>query len=686
MSEKWVITAAWPYVNTVPHLGTMLQLLSGDVITRYHKLRKHEVLYVSGSDIHGTPIVVAAEAEGITPKELALKYHKIILQLLKDWNIEFDKYTTTGNETHITFVQEFHKKVHENEYFNLRETEQYFCEYCEKFLPDRFVEGTCPTCGEEGARGDQCTNHECGVILKPVDLINPYCSTCNNTPILRKTEHWYFDLPAFSEELRKFIEENPHIPSFAKKKVLSMINKGLKERPISRDMQWGIPIAPIFGGEFKKKVIYVWFENVLGYISTVKLIAKEQGKTDLFENFWLNKNTKTVFCIGKDNIIFHALLFPAMLMATKDSYPLPHAVATTNFLMFKEGPFSKSKGIGIWGDEAIEIEKADYWRYYLISTRPEMKDTYFDWREFGNAINVDLNDVIGNFIHRTVTFISQHFGGKIPERGKLGDEEEKLLSEIEKSVQDYKNAMDSFKLKEAANATLVLARKGNLYLSTTQPWHLIKKDKAKAGQVLNIAAKIAETVTLLLWPIVPSASEKLWDIIGFKGIPPDTGIDYLDINLTNEGQEVKKSQPIFRKVKVEEVEEKLAELRGRSKKEKIKMEDKRKVKQERISFNEFQKMKLKVATIKHAEEIEKSKNLIKLIVDLGTEERQILAGIKQYYKAEDLIGRQIVVIVNLEPTTLMGEKSDGMLMAADIDGEPILLQAEREVPPGTPIK
>ncbi|MBA7539283.1 Methionine--tRNA ligase [subsurface metagenome] len=354
--------------------------------------------------------------------------------------------------------------------------------------------------------------------------------------------------------------------------------------------------------------------------------------------------------------------------------------------MFKEGPFSKSKGIGIWGDEAIEIEKADYWRYYLISTRPEMKDTYFDWREFGNAINVDLNDVIGNFIHRTVTFISQHFDGKIPERGKLGDEEEKLFSEIEKSVQDYKNAMDSFKLKEAANAILVLARKGNLYLSTTQPWHLIKKDKAKAGQVLNISAKIAETVSLLLWPIVPSASEKLWEVIGFKGIPPDTGIDYLDVNLTNEGQEVKKSQPIFGKVKVKEVEEKLAELRGRSKKEKIKMENKRKVNQERISFKEFQKMKLKVAIIKHAEEIEKSKNLIKLIVDLGTEERQILAGIKQHYKAEDLIGRQIVVIVNLEPATLMGEKSDGMLMAADIDGEPILLQPEREVPPGTPIK
>ncbi|MEE9411018.1 MAG: methionine--tRNA ligase [Candidatus Heimdallarchaeota archaeon] len=563
--EKWVVTAAWPYVNTIPHLGTMLQLLSGDVITRYHKLRKHDVVYVSGSDAHGTPIVVAAEAEGIKPKELALKYHESILRLLEKWNIEFDRYSITINETHISFVQGFHKKIYKNGYYNLKESEQYYCKHDKRFLPDRFVEGTCPVCGSKGARGDLCTNHECGAVLKPIDLIDPYCSTCQKTPVLRKTEHWYFDLPKLSKELRKFTEENPHIPSFAKQKVLSMINEGLIERPISRDMSWGISIAPIFGDEYADKVLYVWFENVLGYISTVKLLAEEQKKPERFEEFWLDKNTKTVFCIGKDNIIFHALLFPAMLIATKDSYPLPHAVATTNFLMFKEGPFSKSLGIGIWGDEAVEALPADYWRYFLIATRPEQKDFYFDWKEFGITINVDLNDVTGNFIHRTITFISQHFNGEIPERGELSKEDKEILGQIEKSIQSYNEAMDNFKLKDAASISINLARLGNQYFSTAEPWHLIKKDKNGTATVLNISAKISEILSILLWPIIPSTSEKIWTALGFQKSPLDKGIDEINVNLSHSGQRVSKIKPVFTKIKSEDVKKNLDKTREKAK-------------------------------------------------------------------------------------------------------------------------
>jgi methionyl-tRNA synthetase len=679
--EKWVITAAWPYVNTVPHLGTMLQLLSGDVITRYHKLKKHDVVYVSGSDAHGTPIAIAAESEGISPGDLALKYHNAILDLLEKWNINFDRYTITSNETHISFVQGFHKKIHENGFFNLKESEQHFCEKCNRFLPDRFVEGTCPKCGTKGARGDQCTNHECEIVLKPIDLVDPYCSTCGSTPVLKKTKHWYFDLPKFSSELKEFAEKNSHIPPFAKQKVLSMIDEGLKERPISRDMSWGISIGPIFGEEFVKKVLYVWFENVLGYISTVKLLAEEESNPKRFEELWLDKDTKTVFCIGKDNIIFHALLFPAMLLATKDSYPLPHAIATTNFLMFKEGPFSKSKGIGIWGDEAIDILSADYWRYYLIANRPELKDFYFDWDEFVGSINVDLNDVIGNFVHRTLTFIAQHFDAKVPPRVNIDKTEKKLLEQIENNILGYVEAMDNFKLKDAAIIARNIARLGNQYFSSTEPWHLIKSDKEKAGTVLNISVKIVEILSVLLWPITPSTAEIIYSAIGFNENITDKGIDGLTIEDIDTGKKTQKIPPVFAKIKAADVQKRLVNFRKPNPTETQLGDDK----MGKISFDEFKNVQLKVATILEAEQVEKSKNLIKLQIDLGSEKRQILAGIKKFYEPEDLIGRQIIVVVNLQPATLMGEKSNGMLLAADIDGEPILLNVDREVPPGTDI-
>lgn len=679
--EKWVVTAAWPYVNTVPHLGTMLQLLSGDVITRYRKLKKDEVVYVSGSDAHGTPIVVAAEAEGISPNELALKYHNKIVQLLADWNIDFDKYTITTNPTHISYVQGLHKKIHENGYYFLKESEQYYCNHCNRFLPDRFVEGTCPHCGIKDARGDQCTNHECGKVLKPTDLIDPYCSTCSNAPVLKKTKHWYFDLPRLADELKQFAENNPHIPPFAKQKVLSMIEEGLIQRPVSRDLSWGISIAPIFGEEFNDKALYVWFENVLGYVSTVKLIAEELGKPEMFDEFWLDKKTKTVFCIGKDNIIFHALLFPGMLIASKDSYPLPHAIATTNFLMFKEGPFSKSKGIGIWGDEAVATLPADYWRYYLMINRPELKDFYFDWGEFASTVNNDLNDVMGNFIHRITTFISQHFDGKIPKRGELKKEDKDLLSQIENNIQNYKDAMENFKLKDATSIAINVARLGNQYFSTTQPWHLIKNDKERTATVLNLSVKLSEILSILLWPIIPATAESIWEVLGFEGLPVSNGIDEIDLAITNENQIVKKSKPVFHKIKGDEVKKKLDEVRSKTKAQK--KDDK---KMNKISYDEFKNVELKIATIIGAESLEKSRNLIKLQIDLGEEKRQILAGIKQYYSPEDLVGKQIVVVTNLKPATLMGEESEGMLLAADIDGEPIILHPDKDVPPGTGVK
>ncbi len=685
MSEKWIITAAWPYSNAVPHLGTMLQLLSGDVITRYHKIQKHDVIYVSGSDSHGTPIIVAAEAEGLTPKELSHKYHKIIVQSLNDWNIQFDNYTITYNPVHTKFVQEFYKKIYDNGYMNLKVSQQYYCESCSRYLPDRFVEGTCPKCGKIGARGDQCTNPDCEILLKPTELIEPYCATCKNQPVLKETEHFYFDLPAFSEQLTEMIKDNDNIPSFAKQKALSMIEEGLIERPITRDLDWGVPAEPIFGAKGKNKVLYVWSEAVVGYISAVKQWAEEKGSAALFDQYWHNLETKTVYCIGKDNLIFHIILFPALLMATKDEYPLPHAVATTNFIMFKEGPFSKSLGIGLWVDEAIDILAADYWRYYLIANRPEAKDSYFDWKEFERTINVELNDVIGNFIHRTTTFISRYFGGKVPKRGKLKKEEKELLRDIEKSIEEYTQAMNEFKLKDATNIALTLARKGNSYLSSTQPWHLVKNNKEYAATVLNLLAKVTEVLVVLLWPIIPNATQTVWMALGFNEDLVVYGLDGIDINNTLEEQNINEITPIFHKVKEKQLLKKLESYRKKNKEEK-KLKKEKKTMSDKIAYEDFQKVQLKIATVKKAVPVEKSRNLMKIIVDLGEEERQIVAGIKQYYDVEDLVGKQIVVVANLEPAKLMGIKSDGMLLAADLDGEPIILHPDKKVPAGTKIK
>ncbi len=684
--EKYVVTCAWPYVNTVPHLGTFLHLLSGDVITRYQNLRGNEAIYVSGSDTHGTPVLVAAEREGISPEKLAFKYHNIILKLIKEWHIDFTNYTHTHNETHIKFVQDFYKKVFDNGYFDLKESEQFFCETCNRFLPDRFIEGKCPFCGAEGARGDQCPS--CGKLLKPEELIDPYCITCHNTPVIKKTEHWYFNLPAFEEQLREFIVKNNHIPANAKPKMLDMINEGLVERPFTRDLEWGIPVGPIFGEKYKDKVLYVWTEAVLGYISAVKEWALKENNPALFEKFWKDKNTKTVFCIGKDNNIFHIILFPALLMAVNDGYPLPYAVATTQFIMFKDQAFSKSKGIGLWSDEAIEILPADYWRYYLLYNRPELKDSNFEWREFVKIINSNLNDTIGNFIHRTITFINREFNSQIPTRGQLTDEETDLLYQIEEDIQNYIKAMDNFKLKDATAIVTDIARRGNQFLSSSQPWHKIKEDREVAGTILNVSAKITEILAALLWPIVPKISEKVWKALGYEGTPLSKGLLNIKIDETLEGQKVSSLKPLFSKHNEAELSKKLKEIREKQKPKSNKRESKQKgtMSEEKIDYKDFQKVQLRVATIIEAKPIEKSEKLIQLQIDLGTEKRQIIAGIKKYYKPEELVGKQIIVVANLKPAKLMGYVSDGMLLAADIDGEPIILQPEKNVPNGTMIK
>ncbi|MCK4280481.1 MAG: methionine--tRNA ligase, partial [Candidatus Lokiarchaeota archaeon] len=397
--EKWVCTAAWPYVNAIPHLGNMIgSVLSADIFARYLRSKGAEVVFVSGSDMHGSPAIVAAKKINTTPEKLAIKNHNLIKDLLEKWQISFDNYTDTHNPIHMKFVQDFYLEIQKNGYIFEKETDEFYCENDNLFLPDRFIVGTCPHCGFDAARGDQCDSPDCGKLLTPIELIEPRCNICGQKPIIKKTKHWYFDLPKLEKELEKFIIENKIIPANARTSCLNSIKRGIPQRAITRDLEWGIP-APFKGAE--EKTIYVWFEAVLGYISAVKEWAEKiVGDKSKFEYFWNDKNTRSVYFIAKDNIIFHLLIFPGLIIAYNKNKPenekfeLPYNVSSTEFLMFENDKFSKSRNIGIWIDEALELAPVDYWRFNLIFNRPEKSDTSFLWSEFQNNINI-LNDNLG---------------------------------------------------------------------------------------------------------------------------------------------------------------------------------------------------------------------------------------------------------------------------------------------------
>jgi methionyl-tRNA synthetase len=509
---KVLVACAWPYVNYLPHLGTLVQVLSADVVARYYRLKGEDVVMVSGSDEHGTPIEVEAIKQGITPKQLTDKTHAKVVDLFRKWNFSFDNYTRTENPVHIEFVQNLHRKVYDNGYIFTQETEMLYCEKCERFLPDRFVEGKCPYCSYEAARGDQC--EACGRLLEPTLLIEPYCVICKSKPIVKKTKHWYFDLPKLSEKLASYIANNKQFSASTKNFSLSLIKEGLRPRAVTRDVSWGIP-APYQGAE--GKTFYVWFENVLGYISATIEYYKNRGELEKWEEFWFNKDAKSFYFIGKDNIPFHTIIFPAMLLASGEDYNLPWSVSATEFLQFKGERASKSRRIGIFADEALELFPPDCWRYFIMATRPETKDCNFSWALFIEKVNSDLNDTLGNFIHRTLRFINAQFKGEIPKPDALGEKDKRILETLKEKVDGIAKEIEDCRLQSASNEVIAIARMGNQYLNEKEPWNMIKKDKSKTGNIIYVAAQIVKTLAIVSAPFLPFAAEELWKTLNLAG-------------------------------------------------------------------------------------------------------------------------------------------------------------------------
>ncbi len=559
-ARRWIVGSAWPYVHFIPHLGNLVgSVLSADVFVRYLRLRGDDVVFVSGSDEHGTPIEVEALQLGIKPKELTDKMHEVIKRLFDAWEISFDNYTRTESEIHKEFVRKFFLKLYERGYIFIKEDKIPYCPKDKIFLPDRFIIGTCPYCNYDKARGDQCEN--CGKLLDPEQLINAKCVICGSSPEWRITKHWYLDLKKLENDVRKYLENNDNLPETAKSMCLGMIREGLKPRALTRDNKWGIE-APF--PEAEGKTIYVWFEAVLGYISATIEYFKRRGMEDEWKKYWLNNNARIVFFVGKDNVPFHAIILPALLLASGESYTLPYTVASTEYLLYEGKKFSKSQRVGIWIDEALILMQPDYWRFILIMIRPETRDSSFTWEQAIEIVNSILNDTIGNFIHRVLSFIKSRFNSTIPEMKKFESIDDEYIESCMKIFEEATNHYEKIELKDAVNKIIEIARIGNKYLNDRKPWELIKKNIDEAGSVICNALHMVKMLAIGLYPVMPKTMSKLWYMMGNDEPIEKAGwFNYRE--RPKSGLKVRDVAPLFKKLSRDDVKlmiKKLEEVRN----------------------------------------------------------------------------------------------------------------------------
>lgn len=677
--EKVLVTSALPYANGPIHLGHLSgAYLPADIYVRYKRLNGDDVIYICGSDEHGVPITITADKEKVSPQVIIDRYHEANKKAFEKFGMSFDNYSRTSLPIHHETAKEFFLEFFNRGLFVEKKSNQFYDEKAKMFLPDRYVEGTCPRCGNEQARSDECEN--CGSLYDPSELKNPKSKVSGGTPTLKETTHYFFPLGNYQPALEKYVDEMNAKYGW-KDNVLQYcrgwFKDGLKDRAITRDLDWGVKV-PVDGAA--GKVIYVWFEAVLGYISSTKEYSKLKNQPDLWKKYWQDVNTKYIAFIGKDNVVFHTIIFPAILMAwnegNKEKYCLPQNVPANEFLNFEGKKFSKSRGWGIDVDEFLNIFPADLLRYTLAANLPETRDTDFYWKEFQLRNNSELADILGNFINRTYTFLHKHFDGKVPVRNKLEKIDEDMLTEIGGYPNRVAELFEKFKIRDGVNEIMNLARDGNKFFNDSEPWVTVKSNKEKCGTTLNICLQAIYTLAELFYPVLPFSSEKLFKMLNSKPVEwKESGKSFL-----KEGHQISSAEILFPKIEDEVIEEQVSKL-GNPETESEKKQD------ELISYDDFMKTKLKVAEILSAEKITKSKKLMKIRVILDDGERQLVAGIAEHYNPEDLIGKKVVVVANLQPAKLMGEESNGMILA--VDKEPGGLQVlivDNSVKNGTRVK
>ena len=681
MKEKILVTSALPYANGPIHLGHLSgAYLPADIYVRYKRLCGADIVYICGSDEHGVPITITADKEKVSPQTIIDRYHSINKEAFEKVGMSFDIYSRTSLPIHHQTAQEFFKNFYDRKILKSKISMQFYDEQAKMFLPDRYVEGTCPKCGYEEARSDEC--EKCGALYEPSELKNPRSKVSGSQPTLRETLHYYFPLGDYQARLEKYVEEM-NLKYGWKDNVLqyckNWFKEGLKERAVTRDLDWGIK-APIDHSN-GTKVIYVWFEAVLGYISATKELSLKKGDKELWRNYWQDPDTKYIAFIGKDNIVFHTIIFPAMLMAWNDGNPdkyiLPANVPANEFLNFEGKKFSKSRGWGIDLIDFLNLFPADPLRYTLASNMPETQDTNFYWKEFQYKNNSELADIFGNFVNRVFTFAEKHFNGTVPEIGALEEIDKKMIDDIIQGPIKISKHLEAFKFKDAIFEMMNLARAGNKYFNDNEPWKTIKFDKSRCSTTINLCLQTIYALAEVFYPVIPFTCEKL-----FKMLNAAT-VDWFSITGANlkTGHKLNKSELLFEKIEDDKIQEQINKLSS-IEEEKIDQRSKtivslstlekenKKTNNEKVSLDsnqditieEFKKSKIAVARILNAEKVKKSEKLLALKIDLGYEQRQIISGIAKYYSPEQIIGKKILVVENLKPAKLMGLELKGMAL------------------------
>lgn len=679
--KRYTITSALPYANGPLHIGHLAGCyIPSDIYARYLRSRGRDVAYICGSDEHGVAITIKAKKEGVTPQDVVDRYHEMMKKSFQDFGISFDHYSRTSAPIHHETASEFFKDLYEKGEFLEQITQQYYDEEAGQFLADRYIEGTCPKCGYEHAYGDQC--EKCGSSLSPTDLINPKSKLSGSSPVLKDTKHWFLDLARYTDFLKNWILEE-HQGDW-KNNVLGQCRSwleagdGLQARSMTRDMEWGIPV-PVEGAE--GKVLYVWFDAPIGYISSTKEWAAEKGKD--WEPYWKDKDTKLVHFIGKDNIVFHCIIFPAILK-THGGYVLPDNVPANEFLNLEGDKISTSRNWAVWLHEYLEEfpGKQDVLRYVLTANAPETKDNDFTWKDFQGRNNSELVAIFGNFVNRAVVLTHKFFNGKVPTLGKLEAVDRDVLEEMAGFPERIADSIERYRFREALSLVMDFARMGNKYLAETEPWKAIKTDPERTATVLNIALNIAANLAVVAEPFLPFTAKKIYDMFDLNGL---TWKDAGKSDLLLEGNVLNPAALLFEKIEDQTVEQQVNKLLDTKKKNAMESAPAAPMK-DLITYDDFVKLDMRVVKVLTAEPMPKSKKLLKLTVDTGLGQRTVLSGVAEHFKPEDLVGKQVVMLINLAPRKMMGIESEGMiLMAEDKNGSLKLLQPHEGVAPGSTI-
>ncbi len=676
--SRYTITAALPYTNGPIHIGHLAGVyVPADIYARYLRLTGHDVAFVCGSDEHGVAISMKAKKEGVTPTDIIDKYHTIIKKSFADFGITFNNYSRTSAAVHHETASDFFKKLYEQGDFIEETTAQLYDEEAQQFLADRFVIGTCPRCGNEEAYGDQCEN--CGSSLNATDLINPKSTITGGIPTLKETKHWFLPLDRYEDFLRKWILEG-HKKDWKTNvygQCKSWIDGGLEPRAVTRDLDWGIPV-PVPGGE--GKVLYVWFDAPIGYISSTKEWAEREG-TD-WEPYWKDKDTKLVHFIGKDNIVFHCIIFPSILKA-EGSYILPENVPANEFLNLEGNKLSTSKNWAVWLHEYLDEfpDMQDVLRYTLTANAPETKDNDFTWKDFQARNNNELVAIFGNFINRVVVLTNKYYNGVVPEAAELLQVDSDTLSELKKFPETISSSIERYRFREAGQELMNLARLGNKYLADEEPWKVIKEDETRVKTIMNVALQIATGLAVLSEPFLPFTSKKLKSMLNVSQSAVDT-LSWNDVSIENSlldsGHQINQSQLLFRKIEDKEIQAQLDKLEA-TKKANEQMNKEVEPQKDTITFDDFSKLDMRVGTIIEAEKMPKTKKLLVLKVDTGLDTRTIVSGIAESFTPEEVVGKRVTVLVNLAPRALRGVESQGMiLMTENADGQLVFVNPDEE--------